>query len=255
MRMLCEEHAFGDWIQRMVHLTEQHGWGAVGVQGSTSWAYTIGLTWRHEHPELIVVGGSPEIISGILHRAVDRIGDGERFTHGSVMDADGGSGSLRFGRVHERNLLGEWMGAWPAVARASGHGSTGLRALQVIVRCNGACQACDAQILLDRRCTPDDAATVRRPASMSGAVPQGRRKHPQRRPRVHRHRRDGTARSRSAVLVRAGEPPGGRCHHLVLHALLACRYCRPTDFPRSLETRREVMGRRMEQTARGGSAA
>lgn len=62
MCMMCNGASLDDVRFHIHSLIKRVGWAVVPVQGdrpSTSWAYTIGLTTRFDHPELAVVGCEP----------------------------------------------------------------------------------------------------------------------------------------------------------------------------------------------------
>lgn len=83
-------------------------------------------------------------------------------TRGSTLHLLGGE--LAFGRVDHRNLVGEWFAQWHPIARAAGHGTTSLRALQVGIAELDDCEACfDRQRALAQRCTVEQLSRVRHP--------------------------------------------------------------------------------------------
>lgn len=60
---------------------EQHGWMIMSVFGDSSrptWSYTIGLSRRCSHPELVVVGLPGCCAGEILNRLGTRVDEGER---------------------------------------------------------------------------------------------------------------------------------------------------------------------------------
>ena len=162
MCMMCAGASYDDVIHHHVDLIDQHGWTIMGVDGRMPWAYTVGLRWQLGHPELIVVGIHPSDAAGPLHRIVEAIEDGAVLSPGSTLHVLGGE--LGFGRVHPDNLAGEWFAAWHPVARAAGHGTTSLRALQVRLAELDDCEVCcGRQRALERRCTVDQLARSRHP--------------------------------------------------------------------------------------------
>ena len=120
---------------------------------------TVGLRWRLDHPELVVIGVVPTDAHRLLRDIVDRIEDAEAVHAGALIvlpDVE-----VTFGHVHHRNLLGEWFAQWHPVARACGQGTTSLRALQIRVDQLDDCDVCfDRQRALERPCSVDSLATI-----------------------------------------------------------------------------------------------
>lgn len=159
MCMMCEGATYEEALAAQVATTEAHGWSIMGVTGHRPWSYTIGLRWYLDCPELIIVGFRAEFAWGLLHEVVDRVGAGETLRVGSTMQLFDHTVSL--GRVHERNLAGEWFAQWPAVAAGCGRSLVGLRALQVRVDNERDCpKHGPMQTMLERRCagTPGGAS-------------------------------------------------------------------------------------------------
>lgn len=146
--------------RRYARLVDAHGWAAIAVDAEVPWIYTVGLRWRLDHPELIVVGVDPVDAHHLLHDLVDRIEDGEVLRPGGLAvlpDVE-----VTFGHVHHRNLSGEWFAQWPSAARACGVGTTSLRALQVRVDQLDDCDGCfDRQRALERPCSVAAIAALR----------------------------------------------------------------------------------------------
>lgn len=147
-------------------MIDDHGWAAVGVDAPVPWTYTVGLRWRLDHPELVVVGVEPVDAHHLLHDLIERVEDGETLRSGAIVvlpDVE-----VTFGHVHHRNLLGEWFAQWPSVARACGQATTSLRALQVRVDQLDDCEVCfDRQRALERPCSVDRLSAVSHPRPAS----------------------------------------------------------------------------------------
>lgn len=151
MCMMCdgftEEEMLAHWcqtieVERALILT---------IDSELPWAYTIGLRWQFDHPELIAVHPDPAKANGMVRHAVDDIAEGHRLGVGDVYVAPcGGSATVR--PVHHANVAGEWFRRWPDLAHRCGHRSTSLRALQLVANC--VCEDCSKQVLLDRRVRP-----------------------------------------------------------------------------------------------------
>jgi hypothetical protein len=59
MCLRCAGWSDDQIARRYARLIAEHGWTAVAVDAGVPWTYTMGLRWRHRHPELIVVGIDP----------------------------------------------------------------------------------------------------------------------------------------------------------------------------------------------------
>lgn len=166
MCLRCAGWSDDQIAHRYARLIDDHGWAAVAVDADVPWTYTMGLRWRHHHPELIVVGVDPVEAHHLLHDLVGRIEDGEVARPGALIvlpDVE-----VTFGHVHHRNLAGEWFTQWPSAARACGQGTTSLRALQVRLDQLDGCDVCfDRQRALERPCSASALAAVRHPAPTS----------------------------------------------------------------------------------------
>ncbi len=162
MCLRCAGWSDDDIARHYARLIEAHGWAAIAVDSAVPWTYTAGLRWRLDHPELIVVGMDPVEAHHLLDHVVERIGEGEVARPGALMvlpDVE-----VTFGHVHHRNLAGEWFAQWPSAARASGEGTTSLRALQVRVDQLDGCDVCfDRQRALERACSVSALVATRHP--------------------------------------------------------------------------------------------
>ena len=88
-----EEDFREPYLERVRALIEECGWALQGVfpraehpeDGSDLWIYTVGLAQRFGHPELVIVNLPQAVSASILNALGDRIKDGARFEHGSVI--------------------------------------------------------------------------------------------------------------------------------------------------------------------------
>lgn len=103
------EEVFDDLHCRVRHF----GWALQGVEASPPWVYTIGLTERFDHPELVIVGMEIPMAMYALNALGTMIATGERLEPGrsgvSVAEVE-----VAFGSVHpvhiEAGLVGMWEG-------------------------------------------------------------------------------------------------------------------------------------------------
>lgn len=150
---LCNGATYQQVIERQVEHTRRRGWAMVHVGDEQAWTYTIGLSWTFGHPELVRIGRDHRATAAIFDGLVERIGAGSRFGVGSTHRCAGGQ--VIFGAVHPRNLAGEWFLQWAPVARSAGHGTAGLRALQVIGTDEASCPVClPSLVLLESKISP-----------------------------------------------------------------------------------------------------
>lgn len=162
MCLRCDGRRQDAVTDHYVRMVDTFGWAAIGVTAEVPWTYTVGLRWRLDHPELVVVGVDPTEAHQLLRQIVEHIEDGAALRAGTLVVLPGVE--VTFGHVHHRNLSGEWFAAWPAVARASGEGTVSLRALQVRVDQLDDCDICfDRQRALERPCSVDSLSAVRHP--------------------------------------------------------------------------------------------
>jgi hypothetical protein len=162
MCLRCAGWTEAEVTRHHARLIDEHGWAAVGVDAAVPWTYTIGLRWRLDHPELIVVGVHPVDAHHLLHELVERIEDGAVLRPGELVVLS--DVEVTFGHVHHRNLAGEWFAQWPSAARACGEGTASLRALQVRVDQLEDCDVCfERQRALERPCSVSALAAVRHP--------------------------------------------------------------------------------------------
>jgi hypothetical protein len=99
----------GDFEAHLIEVIEQHGWTLVGVEGSVDrppCVYTVGLPYQFGHPELLMVGNTPDT-GAVLNGIGDYIRDtGRTIRAGETMRL--GDRSFGFGVVsRSRRRAGE----------------------------------------------------------------------------------------------------------------------------------------------------
>jgi len=96
-------------------LIERCGWMVMYVFGDPNhppWGYTIGLSRRYSHPELVVVG-LPDCCAGeVLDGLVKRIDDGERLDQLPGGETTVLDWRLRLVRVHPKRWATDLFAAW-----------------------------------------------------------------------------------------------------------------------------------------------
>src|SRR3546814_5333971 len=73
-------------------ILQRFGWAVQGVEASTPWTYTIGLTERFGHPELVLAGIDISLAMNILNALADRVAGGEQLRPGGPNVTVGGTG-------------------------------------------------------------------------------------------------------------------------------------------------------------------
>lgn len=149
MCMMCEGYTEEEMLAHWLSIIDDRGALVLAVSDARMpWAYSVGLRWNFDHPELIAVHPDWSKAQDVVSHAVDDIADGRRLKVGDRYVAPcGGRATVR--PVHHANASGEWFSRWPQLARASGHRQTSLRALQLVLDCR--CAECSLQTSLQRR--------------------------------------------------------------------------------------------------------
>jgi Domain of unknown function (DUF4262) len=99
------------------------GWTVVAVNGDPEinipwWAYTVGVTRTHAHPELAIAGLPPELMQQILNTVGFLVRDGATFSDGTQADNVLQSYPVAFRQIHRywfrplfgsaRRFYGNW---------------------------------------------------------------------------------------------------------------------------------------------------
>lgn len=117
-------------------LIATYGWMVQHIGGGAidepPWSYTIGLSAGFDHPELVVVGLSPERAIGILNDLSRRVANGGLFVPGSLAENAAGTLEVVFAEVHplqwETPVFTMWRHYYGSRGRAPDQ-----RALQVVL--------------------------------------------------------------------------------------------------------------------------
>src|SRR3546814_19040579 len=73
MCAICDGATYDEMLAGLHGVVERFGWAVQGVEASTPWTYTIGLTERFGHPELVLVGIDISLAMNILNALADRV--------------------------------------------------------------------------------------------------------------------------------------------------------------------------------------
>ena len=101
---------------------ERHGWSLQYVSDdrpSRSWCYTVGLSDRFKHPELVVVGLGAEEAGGLLNAIGELVREGECLKPGELVFDDDGF-HFHLSKVHPSHFARGVFAVWVDYYRALG---------------------------------------------------------------------------------------------------------------------------------------
>lgn len=178
MCAICEGATEDEVRQHLAESIDWYGWSIQGVEAgpeSWGWAYTVGLTERFNHPELVVAS---KLEFGAIGQLLNILGDeiqlGRRFRAGDRATVAGTD--LAFVAVHQRQFEHQVFDMWFDHYRAFSE-SSDLTALQVLLPSRYFCADHDPQPRLDR---PEDV--LNRPGGNRAARRARERRSRNRRP-------------------------------------------------------------------------
>src|SRR3546814_18045840 len=93
MCAICDGATYDEMLAGLHGVVQRFGWAVQGVEASTPWTYTIGLTERFGHPELVLAGIDISLAMNILNALADRVAGGEQLRPGGPR-----SGGRRVGK-------------------------------------------------------------------------------------------------------------------------------------------------------------
>lgn len=88
MCLMCDGWTREEVLARGLELIERHGWMVQHVEAGRAcpaFAYTVGLTRFHDHPELLISGASPDDAATMLGGLAAHVREGHRFAAGQVV--------------------------------------------------------------------------------------------------------------------------------------------------------------------------
>lgn len=91
MCMMCDGMSDEQILAMICEHIDRVGWSAVFVEGAPGWpafAYTVGLTRFHGHPELVVSGLDEVAARDVLDDLAAQVRDGRRLVAGQSLDRD-----------------------------------------------------------------------------------------------------------------------------------------------------------------------
>ncbi len=99
------ENPDGDFAAELIRGIDKHGWRLLGIgatETTPEYVYTVGLPYRFNHPELIMVGALTEV-GAILNAMVEYIKDsGRRLEPGQTMRL--GDADFAFAKMNPESL-------------------------------------------------------------------------------------------------------------------------------------------------------
>jgi hypothetical protein len=101
---LTKEQNFA-WYREKINTT---GWAVISVEADeeAAFAYTLGLTRFHGHPEILIAGLPGTMAGYVLNDLGREVGLGHRFEHGQLAHSDDGR-TLQFVQIEDPSLLTE----------------------------------------------------------------------------------------------------------------------------------------------------
>lgn len=88
MCIMCDGASLDEARFSLHHSIETHGWAIQYVESeriSRTWAYTVGLTAGFDHPELAIVGVTPQQAAGTLNSLGEVVRSGDRLQAGQAL--------------------------------------------------------------------------------------------------------------------------------------------------------------------------
>ena len=111
MCMICDGWTYEEFLEDLHDRVQRFGWALQGVEARPPWTYTIGLTERFDHPELVLAGVDPVLAMPVLNGLGTMIATGEQLRPGRtgvvVTETEVG-----FGPVHPVHVSAGLVGMW-----------------------------------------------------------------------------------------------------------------------------------------------
>ena len=110
MCCMCDGWTLDDAQADLHDRKQRFGWALQGVEGARPWVYSIGLTERFGHPELVMAGVPVEAAGAMINapgrriKAGEDLVDGERVREGEI--------ELEVGAVHSVHIANGLVGQW-----------------------------------------------------------------------------------------------------------------------------------------------
>lgn len=88
MCLICDGWTWEEVLDHDLEMIDRHGWMIQFVEAgrsSLAFAYTVGLTRFHDHPELLVSGATQQEAAAMLNGLGQHVREGHRFAAGDVV--------------------------------------------------------------------------------------------------------------------------------------------------------------------------
>ena len=113
MCAICDGESFESVALRMLERIDDGGWSLIGVEAGgkgPSWTYTVGLSPRFDHPELVVVDLSAPDAGFVLNTLAEDVANGVDFDIGKTIEI--GDHSFTTSWVHPRHFELDTFAFW-----------------------------------------------------------------------------------------------------------------------------------------------
>jgi hypothetical protein len=134
MCIMCEGGSRDDVSLSIHRRLERYGSALQRVEvqpPGLPWTYTVGLLDRHEHAELVVIGGSMDLHRHVLNGAIEQIDRGRRFDPGDERVVDGLT--VGVGEVHPHHLSNGLIATWVEYYAGFVHRVPPLEVVQLVL--------------------------------------------------------------------------------------------------------------------------
>jgi hypothetical protein len=111
MCTICDGQTHEEAHRDLIEKKERFGWALQAVEARRPWVYTIGLTERFGHPELVMAGVPIPVAFHALNAVGARIAVGERLVVGQP-DMSVAETQVEVGAVHPVHLANGLVGRW-----------------------------------------------------------------------------------------------------------------------------------------------
>ena len=111
MCTICDGQSYEEALHDLHHLVQHFGWALQGVEAPRPWTYTIGLTERFDHPELVMAGVDISLAMTVLNALGTMVATGEQLSPGRPAVTVGET-EVTFGAVHPVHLAAGLVGTW-----------------------------------------------------------------------------------------------------------------------------------------------
>ena len=134
MCIMCDGASRDEALFSLHASVERRGWALQGVEGSERnepWAYTIGLSDRFDHAELVMVGGELNVSGALLNAIADRIAEGVDIRPGMTV-ATTDSHRFEVATVHPNHFRNGTLAVWDEYYSSLGKSLPPAHAVEIV---------------------------------------------------------------------------------------------------------------------------